>query len=70
MIGRDGGQQLLSLGDDCVYVGIVVHEFMHAVGFWHEQSRADRDEFVTVLWDNIQQGRCSEIHIYIGLFLA
>ncbi|CAL1261127.1 unnamed protein product [Larinioides sclopetarius] len=57
MIGRDGGQQLLSLGDGCMFVGIIIHEFMHAVGFWHEQSRADRDNYVTIMWENIQQGQ-------------
>ncbi|GBN13265.1 Zinc metalloproteinase nas-15 [Araneus ventricosus] len=57
MIGRDGGQQLLSLGDGCMFVGIIIHEFMHAVGFWHEQSRADRDNYVTILWENIQEGQ-------------
>ncbi|GFR04679.1 zinc metalloproteinase nas-13 [Trichonephila clavata] len=57
MIGRDGGPQLLSLGDGCMFVGIIIHEFMHAVGFWHEQSRADRDNYVTILWENIQQGQ-------------
>nr|CAD7444994.1 unnamed protein product [Timema bartmani] len=55
-VGRQGGSQQVSLGPGCLYKGIIVHELMHAVGFWHEQSRGDRDHFVTVLWDNIQRG--------------
>lgn len=56
MVGRVGGKQDLSLADPCQRVGIIEHEFMHALGFWHEQSRIDRDEYVTVQWENIARG--------------
>lgn len=55
-MGRNGQKQQVSLGPGCVYKGVIIHELMHACGFWHEQSRPDRDNYVSVLWDNIIPG--------------
>lgn len=33
-----------------------MHELMHAVGFFHQQSASERDEFVRIRWKNIKLG--------------
>ncbi|XP_051943786.1 meprin A subunit beta [Hippocampus zosterae] len=51
------GRQRLSIGKNCDRIATIEHEFLHALGFWHEQSRADRDDYVQIMWDRISEGR-------------
>ena len=48
--------QGLSLGRGCVYLSTAVHEIGHAIGFYHEHSRHDRDQYVSVFLNNIRDG--------------
>lgn len=55
------GPQEVSLGlpwqDDCKKKSAIIHELGHALGFWHEQTRPDRDQYVKVHWDRIIPGK-------------
>lgn len=59
-MGRYGGPQIVSLqppddsGANCLGTdGRPIHELLHALGIFHEQSRADRDKFVKINFENV-----------------
>ena len=39
-----------------------MHELLHTLGFFHEQSRADRDNYVNIHRDNIKAGEIQMTH--------
>ena len=56
-IGRIGGKQDISLNrGSCMSEGTIEHEFLHAIGMYHEQARPDRDKYVKINTENIQPG--------------
>eukprot|EP01060_Flectonema_neradi_P024450 TRINITY_DN332_c3_g1_i3.p1 TRINITY_DN332_c3_g1~~TRINITY_DN332_c3_g1_i3.p1 ORF type:complete len:1129 (+),score=200.52 TRINITY_DN332_c3_g1_i3:136-3387(+) len=67
-IGRiQGGVTEINIGVQCD-TGAVLHEFLHALGFYHEQSRNDRDEFVTVNTGNIDPTKTSNFVLESNAF--
>ncbi|KAL2099729.1 hypothetical protein ACEWY4_004123 [Coilia grayii] len=55
-IGFLGGAQPVYVGLRCT-PGNIVHELLHALGFYHEHSRKDRDNHIEIIYENIIEGK-------------
>jgi len=57
-VGHVGGEQTVGGSIDCS-VGTLLHEMGHVVGLYHEQSRPDRNQYVTVNFGAVIKGSWS-----------
>ncbi|XP_058454606.1 hatching enzyme 1.2-like [Malaya genurostris] len=53
-VGRGTGKTLVNLQQGCANaLTTPVHELMHALGFYHEHNRLDRDDYIDVIYDHM-----------------
>lgn len=57
--GRRDGENAIRCDVTDFRMGSIVHEMCHELGLHHEQIREDRDSFVTVHWNKIQDDGCN-----------
>ena len=53
-MGKKDGEQKIRLPDSCFQKNPILHEMMHSLGFYHEHQRYDRDDYITVHYDNLR----------------
>jgi hypothetical protein len=53
-VGYTGEPTQMSLSENCSKIAIY-HEFFHVLGFFHEQNRFDREDYLEILWENIDE---------------
>eukprot|EP00794_Sanderia_malayensis_P020278 gene20278-22264_t len=54
----------IKLGNGCFRHGTIIHEIMHSLGFYHEQSRPDRDSYVRIILNNVPEKRKNNFKKY------
>lgn len=64
-IGRKGGRQEINLSKGAWTKGIIIHEICHALGLYHEQCRADRDNYINILFENLTEEEKYQYATYI-----
>uniref|UniRef100_UPI00398F23BA astacin-like metalloendopeptidase isoform X2 n=1 Tax=Pristiophorus japonicus TaxID=55135 RepID=UPI00398F23BA len=55
-VGYAKSKRKLSLQiSSCLNFGVIAHEFLHAIGFQHEHCRSDRDKYVKIMLENVEE---------------
>ncbi|XP_059060346.1 hatching enzyme 1.2-like [Achroia grisella] len=50
------GVHTLNLANICFIPVIIVHEWLHIIGFLHMHSTYTRDDYIRIVWENIESG--------------
>ena len=53
-IGMQGGRQVINI-KNVTNISVIMHEILHSLGIFHEHSRTDRDDYITINFNNIKQ---------------
>jgi hypothetical protein len=61
----DGPQNLSLQKGGCTLPGTITHEFLHALGFAHEQTRPDADQYVRLYPENMMPGLNWRVFVYL-----
>lgn len=70
-VGKIGQRQTVSLDDRCILrtiPGLIIHELMHTLGFYHEHQRPDRDNYVFINFKNVEPSK-NPLSIIISLII-
>ena len=63
-VGRQGGKQIVTYARGCLEeLGQIQHELLHALGFYHEHTRRDRDKYVWINWENLKPSVLKDFRI-------
>ncbi|XP_037960760.1 seminal metalloprotease 1-like [Teleopsis dalmanni] len=61
--------QIYPLDEGCFRLGTIMHEFLHTLGFYHQQSTWNRDEYVRIAEENIQPNTIHNFNKYDSDFV-
>jgi len=63
-VGHQGSTQMLNIAGCGMIPAKIEHEFLHAIGLYHTQSRSDRDKYVKIIWNNIPPNKQHNFNRY------